>query len=96
MSARLNRKRRISETGLEPKLAAWKPDLLLTKDEVEYGCSETGGKEESGGGTKETVEKWLKLPKLLKDMFDLAAQKLDCDETLVRRLKVVGFMHTRK
>ncbi|KAI8141482.1 hypothetical protein BJV82DRAFT_177720 [Fennellomyces sp. T-0311] len=94
MSARLNKKRRISEAGLAPKLAAWKPDLLLTKDEVEYGCSENGGKEESGGGTKETVEKWLKVPKLLKDMLDLAAQKLEYDETLVRQLKVIGFIHT--
>ena len=93
---RLNTNRVISGQGLESWLAAWKPDLLLIKDEIEYGCSEHAGYDEAGAGKKEIFEKWLKVPKLLKDMFCRASRKVDNDETYIRKLRIAGFTHNRR
>ncbi|KAI7859895.1 hypothetical protein BDC45DRAFT_530353 [Circinella umbellata] len=90
---RLNTNRVISGQGLESWLAAWKPDLLLIKDEIEYGCSEHAGYDEAGAGKKKIFEKWLKVPKLLKDMFCRASRKVDNDETYIRKLRIAGFTH---
>ena len=45
-------------------------DLLLRKDQIEYGCAEAGSKYEGPKGTKNMSEGSLKVPKMLKDMFD--------------------------
>ena len=93
---RLNTNRAISGQGLDSWLAAWKPDLLLIKGEIEYGCSEHDGYDEARAGKKEIFEKWLKLPKLLKDMFCRASRKVDNNEKYIRELKIAGFAHNRK
>ena len=93
---RLNANRSISGTGMDAWLAAWKLDLLLLKQEVEYGGSEHGGFEAAGAGKKEIFEKWLKLPKLMKDMFYRVARKVDSEEDYLRELRIAGFSHNRK
>ena len=93
---RLNVNRSISVTGMDAWLAAWNPDLLLIKQEVEYGGSEHGGFEAAGASRKEIFEKRLKLLKLMKDMFCRMARKVDNEEDYLRELKIMGFTHNRK
>ncbi|KAI9496365.1 hypothetical protein BDB00DRAFT_810188 [Zychaea mexicana] len=88
---RLNANRSISGKGMDAWVAAWKPNLLLIKQEIEYGCAEHCGF--NNAIKKELFGKWLKLPKIMKDMFSRCCRKLDDDEDGIRRLKIVGFAH---
>ncbi|KAI7854600.1 hypothetical protein BDC45DRAFT_507653 [Circinella umbellata] len=90
---RLNAGRTISGNGANGWVTGWKPDLLLTKQEIEYGVAEHGGYDEACAGRKELFEKWLKLPKLIKDMFCRAARKVNYEKEYMRELKIAGFCH---
>ncbi|KAI9495886.1 hypothetical protein BDB00DRAFT_197414 [Zychaea mexicana] len=67
-SARCNEGRVGADGSIKGKAQACKPDMILKKDQLEYGASEHGYADEAGVGAKEIEEKFLKLPKTLKDM----------------------------
>ncbi|KAI7847028.1 hypothetical protein BDC45DRAFT_36832 [Circinella umbellata] len=67
-SARCNENRLYDDGHIKPKVSACKPDLILKKEQMEYGASENRGADEAGIGSKELIEKFIKLPKTLKDM----------------------------
>ena len=81
---------------IKPKVAACKPDLILKKERLEYGASENGGPDEVGIGSKELTEKYIKLPKTLKDMALRLAADLDNEEKKIRKLQIIGIINTRK
>ena len=74
----------------------YKPGMILKKERLEYGASENGGANEAGVGSKEVTEKFIKLPKTLKDMALRLAADLDNEEKKIRKLQVVGIINTRK
>ncbi|KAG2220806.1 hypothetical protein INT45_012475 [Circinella minor] len=91
LQEQLNTSRSISGNGLNDWITVWKPDLLLIEQEIEYGVAEHGGYDEACAGKKELFEKWLKLPKLIKDMFCRAAHKVNHEKEYLWELKVAGF-----
>ncbi|KAI7856070.1 hypothetical protein BDC45DRAFT_533956 [Circinella umbellata] len=93
--ARVNNERCVD--GLMPiseQAKSVRPDLVLYKEDVEYGLGEAGKHDLSGIGKKEIVETQLHSPKLLKDMFLRAAAKVGNDEGFVRKFKTVCFNQT--
>ncbi|KAG2223235.1 hypothetical protein INT45_006116 [Circinella minor] len=93
--ARVNNERCID--GLMPiseQAKSVRPDLVLCKEDVEYGLGEVGKYDLSGIGKKEVVETQLHSPKVLKDMFLRAAAKVGDDEAFVRKFKTVCFNQT--
>ncbi|KAG2227172.1 hypothetical protein INT45_003902 [Circinella minor] len=62
----------------KPSLAP--PDATKIEEQLEYGASENGGADEAGIGSKELIEKYIKLPKTLKDMALRLAADLDNEE----------------
>ncbi|KAI7847299.1 hypothetical protein BDC45DRAFT_358386 [Circinella umbellata] len=70
-----------------------KPDLIISKNMLEYGAAEHGYEDEAGVGTKELTERYLKLPKTLKDMMLKIGQYLDNDrKALHTHLRMVGLI----
>ncbi|KAL0086166.1 hypothetical protein F4703DRAFT_1578780 [Phycomyces blakesleeanus] len=94
-SVRMNEKRRVTgRDPLVPKSFSTKPDLVLYKEDVEYGCSEVGKNDDGGVGEKEIVETALKCPKTMKDMLLRAASKVGNATNKTRQLQIVGFHQT--
>ncbi|KAI8141306.1 hypothetical protein BJV82DRAFT_182790 [Fennellomyces sp. T-0311] len=93
-SARTNEERVGDDGSILPKIRVEKPDLILIKDGYEYGCSEAGSEDNAGVGVKEAFERYIKLPKIMKDMLLRLQSKLDNDKELMPKLKIVGFSHT--
>ncbi|KAI9024354.1 hypothetical protein CLU79DRAFT_102917 [Phycomyces nitens] len=94
-SVRVNGNRRV--TGIEslvPKSFSTKPDLILYREDIEYGCSEVGKNDDGGVGEKEIVESALKCPKTMKDMLLRAASKIGNATNKTRQLQIVGFHQT--
>jgi hypothetical protein len=71
-------------------------DLILRKGRVEYGCAEAGARDEGEFGTKYMLEKSLKTPKMLKDMFNSLCTLVNNDEIAIRELRTVGYIHSGK
>ena len=96
-SARHNEHRSTSIDGsVMRKIVGAKPDLIISKNMLEYGASEHGYEDEAGVGMKELTERYLKLPKTLKDMMLKIGQYIDNDRKALRSLRIIGFSHTRK
>ncbi|KAI7860141.1 hypothetical protein BDC45DRAFT_564145 [Circinella umbellata] len=93
-SARMNKDRRALDGSLQRKILGTKPDMIITKNMVEYGLAEHGYDDEAGVGSKELVERFIKLPKTMKDMLVRLASEISNEEYKIRQLKVVGFSHT--
>ncbi|KAG2213799.1 hypothetical protein INT45_009418 [Circinella minor] len=69
---RLNNERRVDgKTPISDQVKSSRPDLLLTKDNVEFGVGECGKIDLGGIGKKEILETQLHLPKLMKDVFTI-------------------------
>ncbi|KAG2219818.1 hypothetical protein INT45_001150 [Circinella minor] len=93
-SARVNEDRLGSDGSIKAKISAVKPDLILTKDNLEYGSAEHGFDDESGVGEKELHETYTKLPKTMKNMMMKLMAEVDYDEKAIRSLRVVGLVHS--
>lgn len=63
---------------------------------VEFAIAEQGYSDEAGCGAKELGERYLKLPKNLKDVLLNIGRHLDNDVKSIRSIRTVGFSHTRK
>ena len=85
-----------SDGGIRRKVQAYKPDLILKKEHLEYGASENGYGDEVGVGSKEICEKYLKLPKTLKDMALLLTTDMSNEEKKIRNIQVIGIINTCK
>ena len=94
---RLNNERRVDgKTLISDQVKSSQPDLLLTKDNVEFGVGECGKIDLGSIGKKEILETQLHLPKLMKDVFTRAVSKAGNDVEFARKFQVVGFSHTCK
>ncbi|KAG2224152.1 hypothetical protein INT45_000167 [Circinella minor] len=71
-----------------------RPDLVLVKNNVEFGTGECGKDDVAGVGKKELVETQLHGPKIMKDMFVRAARIAGDNEDFIRGFKVVSFNQT--
>ena len=67
-------------------------DLIIRKWHTEYGCGEAGKIYEGNKGTKIIKEGGLKMPKMLRDMFNDLCEAMDMCESKVRKLETVGFI----
>ena len=96
-SARHNEDRFLSSDGsIKQKVLGVKPGMTIAKDMLEFGSAEHVYFDESGAGSKELIERFIKLPKTMKDMLLQLGSELHNDESCLRALRVVGFCHTRK
>ncbi|KAI7858512.1 hypothetical protein BDC45DRAFT_310213 [Circinella umbellata] len=93
-SARVDEDRSGSDGSIKANMSAVKPDLILTKDNLEYGSAEHGFDDESGVEEKELHETYIKLPKTMKDMMMKLMAEVDYDEKAIRSLRVVGLVHS--
>nr|CAG8618853.1 6969_t:CDS:2 [Entrophospora candida] len=58
-------------------------------------CSFLSGQQFEGqNGTKLLQERGLKMPKMLKDMFDQLCMIVEQDECKIRKLETIGFLHS--
>ncbi|KAI9273125.1 hypothetical protein BDA99DRAFT_284589 [Phascolomyces articulosus] len=95
ISTRINAHRSITGTDkIDNKKTASRPDLLLIKDDFDYGCSEVGKSEDVVANKKELVETYLHSPKTMKDLFSRITQEVDHDLQITRKLKIVCFNNT--
>jgi hypothetical protein len=69
-------------------------DLILSKGSVEYGCAEAGARDEGQWGTKKLLETGVKAAKILKDMLAHLADLVGNDESTVRQLRTIGYIHS--
>ncbi|KAI8376899.1 hypothetical protein BD560DRAFT_445418 [Blakeslea trispora] len=72
---------------------ATKPDLILTKDAIEFGSGENGRYTGSACNNKEENEKKIKNPKTMKNMMNMLVKKIKHKKHLVNELQVIGFCH---
>ncbi|KAI8387381.1 hypothetical protein BD560DRAFT_382294 [Blakeslea trispora] len=75
---------------------ATKPDLILTKDALEFGIGENGRFTGSACSNKESNEKMLKNPKTMKNMMNVLVKQIKNKKQLIRELQIIGFTHFRK
>lgn len=78
---------------MKRKILGRRGDLLLRKITTEYGCAEAGRLFDGQNGTKLLQERGLKMPKMLKDIFDQLCVLVDEDEQKIRKLETIGFLH---
>ncbi|KAH8547513.1 hypothetical protein BGW37DRAFT_524296 [Umbelopsis sp. PMI_123] len=69
-------------------------DRILSKGSVEYGCVEAGARDEGQWGTKKLLETGVKAAKILKDMLTHLADLVGNDESTVRQLRTIGYIHS--
>jgi len=92
-SLRKNEHRTIAAIDpLKRKYIGRRGDVLIRKRLTEYGCGEIGKIYEGTNGTKIIKERGLKLPKMLKDIFNNLASVVDFEEKKIRKLETVGFI----
>ena len=95
--ARLNNDRRVDgKKPIADQIRSARPDLLLSKNDIELGLGECGKNDFGGIGKKEIMETQLHGPKLMKDVFLRAVDKTNKDPNLIRKLQVVCFNQTCK
>lgn len=95
-SARVNEDRVDRNGDVKHKVLGVKPDMIVAKYMLEFASAEHGFYDEAGIGSKESVEKMLKLPKTMKDMLLMLHNEMGNKECHLRALRVIGFSHTRK
>ncbi|CAO3689690.1 unnamed protein product [Umbelopsis vinacea] len=69
-------------------------DLILRKGTAEYGCMEAGARDEGQWGTKKLLEKGIKAPKILKDIFNYLCHVINNEESSVRQLRTIGYIQS--
>lgn len=83
----------VASTGSMKKKAMGRyGDLIIRKWHTEYGCSEAGKIFEGINGTKIIKEGDLKMPKMLKDMFNDLCETMGMMKNKIRKLETVGFI----
>ncbi|CAI2182259.1 4637_t:CDS:10, partial [Funneliformis geosporum] len=92
-STRKNHKRTVPAVDKKRKILGRRGDMIIRKITDEYGCAEAGRQFEGQNGTKLLQEKGLKMPKMMKDMFDQLCRTFDQDEKKTRKLETIGFLH---
>ena len=94
---RVNEERKVTGTDeIDNKKKSIRPDLLLVKDDVEYGCSEVGRSDNVIPTKKEIIETALHCPKTMKDILNRVASLVDYDEKIIQKLQFVCFHQTSK
>ncbi|KAG2227171.1 hypothetical protein INT45_003901 [Circinella minor] len=93
-SSRHNEERNAIDGSIKQKVLGAKPDLIISKNMIEFAAAEQGYSDEAGCGVKELSERYLKLPKNLKDMLLKIGCHLDNDRKSIRAVRTVGFSHT--
>ncbi|CAG8642215.1 2268_t:CDS:2, partial [Ambispora gerdemannii] len=81
-----------STTSLKRKLMGRRGDLIIRKWHTEYGCSEAGKIFEGNNDTKIIKEGGLKMPKMLRDMFNDLCEAMEMREDKIRKLETIGFI----
>ncbi|KAI9266574.1 hypothetical protein BDA99DRAFT_535997 [Phascolomyces articulosus] len=90
-----NPNRCVDDLGeISRKKASSRPDLVLLKDNIEFGCSELGKIDDPSSTTKVIIETQLHSPKTMKDMFCMVAECVMNDFGTVHHLKIVCFHNT--
>ncbi|CAB4384223.1 unnamed protein product [Rhizophagus irregularis] len=92
-STRKNHKRTVPAVDKKRKILGRRGDMIIRKITDEYGCAEAGRQFEGQNGTKLLQERGLKMPKMMKDMFDQLCKTFDQDEKKTRKLETIGFLH---
>ncbi|KAG2225877.1 hypothetical protein INT45_006573 [Circinella minor] len=88
---RVNAQRTISGAGpIESQHRSVRPDILIMKDGIEVAVGETAKLDVGGVTKKELVEKSLHLPKVMKDLYNVALAKGKNKESLARVLRIVA------
>ncbi|KAG2225889.1 hypothetical protein INT45_006585 [Circinella minor] len=91
---RVNTQRTISGAGpIESQHRSVQPNILLMKDGIEIAVGEMAKLDVGGVTKKELVEKSLQLPKLMKDLYNVALVKGKNKESLARVLRIVVMNH---
>ena len=91
----INNERSVTGTAeIADKKGAIRPDLMLVKYGVEYGCSELGKNLDAVTDKIEIVETQLHSPKTMKDMLVAALAKVNNNIDAARALKIVCFNET--
>jgi hypothetical protein len=81
-----------STTKIQRKQMGRRADLILRRDETEFGCGEAGKMFEGINSTKTLVERGLKSPKMMKDMRDDLLSKTSVSKH--RQIKTIGYIHS--
>ncbi|CAG8618387.1 1540_t:CDS:10, partial [Acaulospora morrowiae] len=93
-SARKNRERTVPGIAdIERKALGMRGDMIIRKITAEFGCAEVGRQFESENGTKLLRERGLKMPKMMKDMFNRLCETFNHDDHKTRQLEMIGFLH---
>ncbi|CAI2197564.1 17209_t:CDS:10, partial [Funneliformis geosporum] len=92
-SNRKNSQRVVASTSpIKRKAMGRRGDLIIRKWHSEYGCSEAGKIFDGKNGTKIIKEGGLKMPKMLRDMFNDLCEATEMRECKIRKLETVGFI----
>jgi hypothetical protein len=92
-SSRKNERRILpSAMKIQRKQMGRRADLILRRDETEFGCGEAGRLFEGVNSTKTLVERGLKSPKMMKDMRDDLLSKTPVSKH--RQIKTIGYIHS--
>ncbi|KAG2227216.1 hypothetical protein INT45_008460 [Circinella minor] len=92
---RTNEGRKVTGTNeIANKKKSSRPDLLLLKNDIEFGCSELGKSEDVVSTRKEIIENELHCPKTLKNILNRVAGLVDYNEEIIRKLRFVCFHQT--
>ncbi|KAI7847030.1 hypothetical protein BDC45DRAFT_37013 [Circinella umbellata] len=91
-SSRHNEKRNATDGSIEQKVLGARPDLIISKNMIEFAAAEQGPySDEAGCGVKELGEGYLKFSKNLKDMLLKIGCHLNNDRKSIRTIRTVGF-----
>ncbi|CAG8689600.1 4515_t:CDS:2, partial [Ambispora leptoticha] len=77
---------------MKKKAMGRRGDLIIRKWHTEYGCGEAGKIFEGINGTKIIKEGGLKMPKMLRDMFNDLCETMKMRKDKIRKLETVGFI----
>ncbi|RIA79722.1 hypothetical protein C1645_47907 [Glomus cerebriforme] len=92
-SNRRNSRRVVASTSpIKRRAMGRRGDLIIRKWHSEYGCSEAGKIFDGKNGTKIIKEGGLKMPKMLRDMFNDLCEATEMRECKIRKLETVGFI----
>ncbi|KAG2218581.1 hypothetical protein INT45_014170 [Circinella minor] len=78
------------ENSIPTKANSFRPDLIYSKDGLEYGTAECG-KSEDATAKKKIIETQLHISKIMKAMFHRLLEKCKNNKTLARKIQVVAF-----
>ncbi len=68
-------------------------DMIIHKITAEFGCAESGQQFERQNNTKLLQERGLKMPKMMKDMFNQLCKTFEQNKYKIRKLEIIGFLY---